>query len=383
MAKSSGTKGYQYEEILRAYFLRAGLFVLRGVPFQFAGSDLTDIDLWLYERPNGATRRIQICDIKYKQRPKAVERVFWTRGLAEALGVDGAYVATTDKRPGIHTIGEKVGIVVLDGTDLARIAGSESVLFEDRVSDENLSQFLKDADEEVKSKTLQAEKAELLSVVAQDFGASSLVQALGSFQRVTNYILSARPDSDQVIGAGRLMYLSAAIVCESLDFVSAEAAFKSVDDRRRRMLEAVRFGRLGTANGEHALQMAIGLIERYGQGGAAQAQVIKASLDKDLAKIPAEIIADQAIRLSKGSGLFNIGREFEMACYLQTLPTFDELSKPAKGMLGSLLDFAGIDRERLANSWAAKGSGPTAHELATEDAAKAEGQLGLFGEGTP
>jgi hypothetical protein len=92
---TQGAKGAVLEEVLRAYFLRAGFFVVRGVPFRFADEDLTDVDLWLYERPTGASRRVQICDVKYKQRPKAVERIFWTSGLAGALEVDGAYVATT------------------------------------------------------------------------------------------------------------------------------------------------------------------------------------------------------------------------------------------------------------------------------------------------
>ena len=75
-------KGAVLEEVLRAYFLRAGFFAIRGVTFRFADEDLTDVDLWLYERPTGTSRRVQICDIKYKQRPKAVERIFWTSGLA-------------------------------------------------------------------------------------------------------------------------------------------------------------------------------------------------------------------------------------------------------------------------------------------------------------
>jgi hypothetical protein len=82
-----GDKGYQLEELLRAYFLRAGFFVVRGVPFQHAGDDLTDIDLWLYERPTGSSRRRQIVDAKSKTKPKAVERLLWTKGLAQLLDV--------------------------------------------------------------------------------------------------------------------------------------------------------------------------------------------------------------------------------------------------------------------------------------------------------
>ena len=67
------SRGVALEELLRSYFLRAGFFVMRGVPFRLNDENLTDIDLWLYERPTGTGRRIQICDIKYKQQPKAVE----------------------------------------------------------------------------------------------------------------------------------------------------------------------------------------------------------------------------------------------------------------------------------------------------------------------
>ena len=132
MTKISATpKGAVLEEVLRAYFLRAGFFVIRGVPFRFADEDLTDVDLWLYERPTGTSRRVQICDIKYKQRPKAVERIFWTSGLAAALDVDGAYVATTDKRKSLRSVADKLDLQLIDGTDIQRIQNSQAVLYPD------------------------------------------------------------------------------------------------------------------------------------------------------------------------------------------------------------------------------------------------------------
>src|SRR6266481_1525900 len=96
--KSSGAKGYRLEEALRNYFLIAGLYVVRGVPLRLEGEDLTDIDLWLYERPSGSARRRLVVDAKFKSKPKAAERLFWTKGLSEFLRMDGAYVATTDSR---------------------------------------------------------------------------------------------------------------------------------------------------------------------------------------------------------------------------------------------------------------------------------------------
>ena len=65
-----GDKGYRLEELLRAYFLRAGFFVVRSVPFQDAGDDLTDIDLWLYERPTGLPAAARLSMLSRGHGPK-------------------------------------------------------------------------------------------------------------------------------------------------------------------------------------------------------------------------------------------------------------------------------------------------------------------------
>ena len=158
-------KGTVLEELLRAYFLRAGFFVIRGVPFRFADEDLTDVDLWLYERPTGTSRRVQICDIKYKQRPKAVERIFWTSGLADALEVDGAYVATPDKRKSLRSVAGKLDLQLIDGTDIQRIQSSRTVLYTDRISDEQLTQELQSVDKEFRNKNLQEARTDILSAL--------------------------------------------------------------------------------------------------------------------------------------------------------------------------------------------------------------------------
>ena len=119
-ARAKGAKGWDLEELLRAYFLRAGFYAVRGVPLRISGEDLTDVDIWLYERPTGSSRRRQIVDAKSKNRPKAIERFLWTKGLKELLGVDGAYVATTNSRSMLRPISRKLGISLLDGADLNR-----------------------------------------------------------------------------------------------------------------------------------------------------------------------------------------------------------------------------------------------------------------------
>lgn len=122
--KSSG-KGYMMEEILRNYFLKAGYFVVRGVPFSYEGFDVTDIDLWLYSRTSSVSREITIVDIKNKKTPQAIERIFWVKGLQKAVKASSAIVATTEKRQSVKNFGKEVGVLVLDGTFLDKLANAE------------------------------------------------------------------------------------------------------------------------------------------------------------------------------------------------------------------------------------------------------------------
>ncbi|MQR99386.1 hypothetical protein [Gluconobacter aidae] len=375
-------KGAVLEEVLRAYFLRAGFFVIRGVPFRFADEDLTDVDLWLYERPTGTSRRVQICDIKYKQRPKAVERIFWTSGLADALDVDGAYVATTDKRKSLRSVAEKLNLQLIDGTDIQRIQNSQSVLYPDRRSDEQLIAELQAVDKSFRNKNLQDARLDILSALSEGFGAPSAVRALEGFSRLATTAVAYHPDSQAARSAGRLAYLAGAIVCQSLDYVSVGAAFRTIDERRDLILRAVRLGALGDDNGQQTLRLAMALVEKYAPGGRGTATAVEAGLKRDLDQIPAEIVADQAVRLLKSDQLFMTGRELEMASYHVALPTFDGLSVHTKSMLGALLDYANVDRERFANAWKADPVTATAsaHAMTEEVEKDVPPQANLFGQ---
>lgn len=81
------------------------------------------------------------------------------------------------------------------------------------------------------------------------------------------------------------------------------------------------------------------------------ARAVEDAFKRDLDMIPAEIIADQAVRLLSNDQLFNVGRELEMAAYTSTLPSFDDLTLPTRSMLGSMLDYGDVDRQRFADAW--------------------------------
>lgn len=383
--KVQTARGAVLEEVLRAYFLRAGFFVIRGVPFRFADEDLTDVDLWLYERPTGTSRRVQICDIKYKQRPKAVERIFWTKGLAEALDVDGAYVATTDKRKNLRAVAEKLDIQLIDGTDIQRIQSSQNVLFPERISDEYLIAELQAVDRGLRSKNLQDARFEIICSLSDGFGAPSAVRAMECFSRLAKAAIAYHPDSQAARSAGRLAYLAGAVACQSLDYVSVGAAFRTIDERRDLILRAVRFGALGDEGGQQTLRLALSLIEKYAPGGRRTVAAVETALKRDLDQIPAEIVADQAVRLLKLDQIFMAGKELEMASYSVSLPGFDNLTAITKSMLGALLDYAVVDRARFANAWnwSPAEAIASAQTMTEVEEKRASPQANLFGEGGP
>ncbi|MCT8285835.1 hypothetical protein NYQ43_09020 [Xanthomonas translucens pv. translucens] len=347
-AKHKSDKGAVLEEVLRNYFLKSGFYVVRGVPFRLAEDDATDVDLWLYERPTGSSRRVQICDIKYKQRPKAVERILWTSGLARALTVDGAYVATTDKRQALQPLARRLDLHLIDGNDIQRIQDSQSLSDVVRISDEQLLEKIRVVEVSAMTRRLQDARSDILSALAEGFGDKSSVRSLEAFSNLADLAVKSRPDSEQARLAVRLAYLAASVLCVSLDYVSVQSALKPIEERRAMVMNAIRMGALASEEGKNSLHLALALIGKYSPGGHAAAQALERALKSDLDQIPAEVIADQATRLIKSDQLFAVAKEFEAACYSPNFIDFDAFNVSSKSMLGALLDYSDVDRSVFA-----------------------------------
>jgi hypothetical protein len=214
---------------------------------------------------------------------------------------------------------------------------------------------LQAVDRDFRNKDLQEARQDILSSLADGFGAPSTVRGLSGFARLAAAAVTYHPNSKAARAAGRLAYLAAAIACESLDYVSVCAPCSSLDERRELILTAVRYGGLD----KKTIRLALGLIEKYAPSGKSTSRAVENSLSAYLARIPAEIVADQAVKLLKDDQLFAAGLELEMASYLSCLPTFDKLSVSVRSMLGAFLDYAGIDRTRFAEAWEPSGCVPS------------------------
>jgi hypothetical protein len=99
MITKTGVKGLVAEEALRCYFRDIGYFAVRGIPLTYKETDVTDVDIWLYVKPTSLTSERACVDVKRKRTPQVMERVLWTKGLKDVLGVDRAIVVTSDDRP--------------------------------------------------------------------------------------------------------------------------------------------------------------------------------------------------------------------------------------------------------------------------------------------
>ncbi len=353
--KAKGSKGYDLEELLRAYFLRAGFFVARGVPLQHAGDDLTDIDIWLYERPTGSSRRRQIVDAKTKSKPKAIERLLWTRGLMELLEVDGAYVATTDSRPMLRRVSRKLGIALLDGSDLRRIGNSEKVAYPDRLTEEEFVSRIVKFDITRRDRTVQAFYSEVKSSLIDGFGAATINRSLDTLGAVASLAISVHPQSEDAQLAIRMSYFAASVVALSIDFVISEFSFRTIDERRSALVNAIRYGNADADLGRERIVLATELLKKYGPKGENTGRAVETAVMRDLQNIPAEIISDFVVKHTRQDDLFRIAKRLEHTSFSRSLASFDVLDVEEKSFIGALLDFSGIDRSQFAKSWTSNG----------------------------
>lgn len=349
MAQSTGKKGFETEELLRAYFLRAGFFVVRGVNLKYGDSDLTDIDLWIYERSATLARRRMIIDIKDKQKPQASERLFFVSGLAKIVGVEGVGVATTDKNPMLRELAQKNKVIWIDGNDLQRLKKSDQLTSTGRLSDEQLFNKIDELDKSRGSRQYRLLTENVKSAVGDRFGTSSANKAIEAFQIFSDETIKSHPKSPSAEVLTRLSFFACALVAAGLDFASADSALRPTNERCALMAKAIRFGENaeGTFQKLEWTEMA---LRDYIENGSSIAKQIKDGFETDAKAIPAEDLADIVIKLSNTNKLFEIARTLESAAFNVDTVCFDNLPVDAKGFVGALLDFCSKDRIRFSDA---------------------------------
>lgn len=353
-SKKTGKKGFETEELLRSYFLEAGFFVVRGIILENAGDTLTDIDLWIYERSTTLARRRTIIDIKDNQDPKAAERLFFIKGLAEVLRVEGAGVATSDGRASLRDFARKNSVLWLDNWDIQRLKTSQKLNSSHRITEELMRQMVSLVDKDFASKAISSVYNGIKNSIANRFGpscANTALEGAGVFARLT---VEAHPNSDVAIVAGRLTYFAISVAAAALDFYSAETALRPYSDRLVSFTKAIRYGDSSSQTDER-LKWTEMAIREYAPGGIGTAAAVREGFEQALQSVPAEGFAQVVVKLAASSELFRLARAMEDAAFSINVPCFDELEIGEKSLLAAVLDFVGIDRARFADAWEGTG----------------------------
>lgn len=346
--KKTGKKGLETEEIVRSYFLGAGFFVVRGVMLRHGGDDLTDIDLWLYERSATLARRRIIIDIKDNAQPKAAERLFFVKGLAEIIQVEATGIATSDTRRSLRELARKHNVLWIDNADLQRLKSSEKLAASSRITDEILYELISQVDTSRSSKNVRDAFGLIKSSVADRFGPSCANTATDGVQYFAKLAVAAHPNSLAAQLFTRLVYFSSAVAAAALDFSSGEVALRPHMERLANMTAAIRFGEDAKGT-EDKLRWAEAAIRDYAPNGTGLAQMIRSRFGEALQAIPAESLAEVVVKMANSDRLFKAARDLEQAAYTLDLITFDSLTVDAKSFLGAVLDFIDVDRSNFAN----------------------------------
>lgn len=374
MVKPDPGKGEVAEETLAEYFRAAGFFAVRGIPFRHEGADLTDLDVWLYERGAGVSRRRFIVDSKNKKTPKVVERLFWTSGLRDALELDGAFVASTSPREETQKIARRVNVALIDVTALTRANGGEEINSKSRLSKEDIDRFLASMDKEHESKLWRSTRDDVVASVIMAFGGGTANVALRAAKFYAEQALSSAPGSRTREIAQRMLYFALAFAAISLDFISARNAFQPIAHRKADLEDTLRFG-TDPDETKRRITLAVDLVRGYLPNGPAISNQLRSKIDAATAQMPVDIIADVVMKMAGKGHLFEAGRTLERAAYEAQVPALSALTTDARSFSGATFDFFGLDRVKMSEALKAGTSSKT--EAGADQ--KEEVALSLFG----
>lgn len=333
-------KGPKMEELLRSYFLKAGYYVVRGVPFVYEGFDVTDIDLWLYSRTSSVSREVALVDAKNKKTPQAIERIFWVQGLRIATKATNAIVATTEKRQEVKDFGRELDVLVLDGNFLSKLANADDSNAT-RLTDE---EFFAKINEYALSKLDGDWRGRIVR-------SKSLLAKSLSFDSCNEWLAQGKFFAEQSITKGtqretalRCLYILCSFIAISVDYCMKELSFHEQSERSALIKDGFTYGSRGSAGLKKLLNVAMGLVEGHAQDGPAISRQVRDSVENELAQLNTSILGEFFARKDVAQTLFAVAKEFEQLAMARHFSVHGRASVELRSTLFCLLDYWGIDR---------------------------------------
>ncbi len=342
MVKNAGAKGFAAEEALRSYFRSIGYFVVRGIPLNYKKYDVTDVDLWLYVKATSLAAERGCVDVKRRRTPQAMERVLWTKGLKEVLGVDRAIVVTSDNRPETRDFGAAHGVAILQGEFLQRVVTAFPP--SNHLTEEELFSLLKtpcivDSDVEWRS-WFRRVKAKLLDSL--------------NFDGCNTFLVAAKLLLDEYLATGkssevpvRLLYAVMAYLLICLDYTSRSCVPLDLAIRTSILTDGFRYGEAGRQRTEEIVQMALQLLAEAGKTHLFSGDALRGEFERQVSEYRAEVLGEHFAKTETLKNLFNVARSFEEQAYCRTLLRPHEVPSEQKAVIGLICDLLGHDRKAI------------------------------------
>ena len=346
MAKKAN-KGHKLEEILRIYFLKSGYYVARGIPFKYKNFDITDIDLWLYNKASSISREISIVDIKNKKTPQAIERIFWVKGLQLAVKASNAIVATTDKRHDVKEFGEDLNVFVLDGNFLTKLNKFEKYL-DLRLLDEDIFNLINNyslgkLDGDWKGRILESK-----SLLAKGLNFDNLNKLIENARFFAEQVLIKQSQKEIAL---RCFYLICSYIAINLDFIYRDLSFlEDVNARKKKLTEGFKYGSKGEKEIKKMIDMSLSFVEQYSDNGSTTANQARYNITKQLDNIQVNILSDYFSKFEVMQLLFETAIKFEELALHKDFIVHNSSSIEIKSFVSVLLDFFSIDRVTFSES---------------------------------
>jgi hypothetical protein len=340
MAPPTGAKGLVAEEALRNYFRSSGYFVVRGIPLNYKNYDVTDVDLWLYVKTTPHTAERACVDVKRRQTPQAMERVLWTKGLKEVLGVDRAIVVTSDNRPETRDFGVAHGVGILQGEFLQRVISTFPNT--NRLTEEDLLTLLVNPcviNPRIEwRRWFRGFKAKLLDSL--------------NFDGCNRFLLAVKLLLDEYLATGkssevsvRLLYAIVSYFLICLDYTARSIVHLDTGVRTNILTDGFRYGEAGRHRTEEIVQMALQLLAEAGKTDLFSGETLSGEFEKQVSEYRADILGEHFAKAESLKNLFVTARNFEEQAYSKTLLRPHESPSEQKAIIGLICDLLGHDRK--------------------------------------
>lgn len=329
-------KGEQTEEFLRYYYLSLGFFVIRGVNFVYDSTDITDVDLLLYNKSSILTRERINVDIKSKDSPKAYERILAANGLMSLLKLDSCIIATTDSRSSLTNFGQLYNTRILNGNFLNSIKNDDNIkkLMDEHISEEELLQDLSQY-KFFGKKTWKDTYLTSKSLLLTDLNFSTINLLL---IEIKDYLTVVMTDINKRESAVRLIYILCSFLLITIDYISRDWFFLNEKERERKFIDGFTYGSLGKDGFNKIINIAVKL-----SGNKKSANEVKEILTDPDSIIFSEFLAfNNNLKL-----LFDLAKQLHLAGFKKHFISPMDLEPELKSIIVLLLDIHEINRRKF------------------------------------